>query len=70
MNNQYLNEEKYQKINKKVSKLSKIVLIAGLAIGATLISIGVITKNNVNKENKELKNEIREEHKLALEKDK
>lgn len=70
MNNQYLSEEKYQKINKKLSLVSKVVLVAGLAIGATLISIGVITKNNVNKENKELKNEIREENKIALEKDK
>jgi len=70
MNNHYLSEEKYQNTNKKISLLSKIVLVAGLAIGATLISIGFITKNNVDKENKELKNEIREEHKLALEKDK
>ena len=70
MDNKYLSEEKYQSTNKKLSLVSKIVLVAGLGIGATLISIGFITKNNVDKENKKLKNEIIEEYKAATEKDK
>lgn len=69
MNNQYLNEEKYKKINSKISLISKIILVVGFAIGITLISIGVVIKSNVNNENKKIESEIKEDAKKSLEKD-
>ena len=67
MNNNYLNEEKYQKINKKLSLVSKIVLVVGIGIGATLIFLGVNEKNKVKKENEQLKSDIKEEFKQKKE---
>ena len=69
MNNQYLNEEKYKKINSKISLISKIILVVGFAIGITLISIGVVIKSNVNNENRKIESEIKEDAKKSLEKD-
>ena len=54
---EYLTEENYEKAKKKLTKLSLIVLIVGLIIGITLISIGVVKKNNNAKENAERKHQ-------------
>lgn len=43
MNNaKYLNEEKYQKTNQKVKKLSLGILLGGLLVGGSLILTGII----------------------------
>ena len=41
MENKYLNEEKYQKTNNKVKKIGLSLLLIGVLIGGSLISIGV-----------------------------
>ncbi len=41
----YLNEEKYQKVVKKLSKISIIILILGLLIGGGLIAYGFFKSN-------------------------
>lgn len=43
---EYLNEENYQNIKKKLTKISLIVLIAGVCLGLGLIITGVILSNN------------------------
>lgn len=48
-NNKYLNEEEYQKNNKKVKKIGKILLIVGiitLVISILLIVLGIIGFSN------------------------
>lgn len=62
---EYLNEENYQKTKKKISKVSLIVLIAGLVIGLVLIILGVVSQNNAKKTNEERYNEA---YKLSQEK--
>ena len=41
----YLNEEKYQKVVKKLSKISIVILILGLLIGGGLIAYGFFKSN-------------------------
>lgn len=41
----YLNEEKYQKVVKKLSKISIVILIQGLLIGGGLIAYGFFKTN-------------------------
>lgn len=53
MKNEYLNEERYHNTNKKVSKTALIVLIVGLLIGLSLITLGIVNMNKVNSENSE-----------------
>ena len=53
MKNEYLNEEKYQTTNKKISKVALIVLIIGLLIGLSLIILGIVNMSKVNSENSE-----------------
>ena len=50
---EYLNEEWYQGVKKKITKLSLIIFISGLVIGCFLIGFGVYKQNNANKINKE-----------------
>lgn len=47
-NKELLNEEKFQKVNKKVSISAFIVLFIGLILGGTLIVLGItkVSKNN------------------------
>ncbi|HPQ78990.1 MAG TPA: hypothetical protein PLG47_00865 [Candidatus Dojkabacteria bacterium] len=45
----YLNEEEYQKVVKKLSRISIIILVFGLLIGGGLIGYGFIKSNEVNK---------------------
>ena len=42
---EYLNEEKYNKTQKKVKILSLLILIVGLVIGIGLIITGVVLSN-------------------------
>jgi len=69
MNNNYLNEQKYQKTKSKISLIALIVLLIGLGFGIFLISIGLenkkkidtkyseeTLKNQINKTNKKLTN--------------
>ena len=43
--NVYLNEERYQKTNKKVKKLALIILFIAIIIGGGLIATGIILSN-------------------------
>lgn len=45
---EYLNEEKYNKTQKKVKILSLLILIVGLVIGISLIITGVVLSNKSN----------------------
>lgn len=49
-NNKYLNEESYKKSKNKIKRISIIILIIGMLIGITLITLGVIDKMKVNSE--------------------
>ena len=56
---QYLNEEKYQKNKKNITKIAILVLIIGLLVGGGLITVGLI-KNNQTKLSMEEINQIQE----------
>lgn len=60
MNKEYLTEEQYQKTNRKLKKISIIILIVGISIAVLLITIGKIKSININKENQKIEKEIRE----------
>lgn len=45
---EYLNEEKYQKVVKKISMLSVVILAVGFFIGGGLIAYGFIKSNETN----------------------
>lgn len=47
-NNTYLNEEKYQKNKKTISKFALIVLIVGILIGVSLIATGLLKQGKIN----------------------
>ena len=44
-NKEYLNEENYQKTEKKLLKLSKIILIVAICLSASIITVGIINTN-------------------------
>lgn len=46
--NEFLNEERYQKNKKKISRIALIFLIVGLLIGLSLITTGLIKQNKIN----------------------
>lgn len=48
MEHKYLNEERYQKTTKKVSRAALIVLIVGILIGGSLITTGLIRQGKIN----------------------
>lgn len=60
MNKEYLTEEQYQKTNRKLKKISIIILIVGISIALLLITMGKIKSININKENQKIEKEIRE----------
>lgn len=64
---EYLTEENYQKGKKKVTKIALIVLIVGILIGASIITVGLIKQGKVNSQYSE-KNKA--EMQLQLEKEK
>ena len=64
-NNEYLNEENYQKTKKKITNASLIILIAGLVIGIGLIIVGAVSQISAKKTNEERHNEA---YKLSQEK--
>ena len=47
-NNEYLNEEKYQRTKKKINNIAKIVLLIGILIGVSLILKGVNYQKDIN----------------------
>lgn len=49
-NNKYLSEESYQKSKNKTKRISTIILIVGLLIGISLITLGVMEKLKINSE--------------------
>jgi flagellar basal body-associated protein FliL len=49
MQNEYLNEQKYQQTKKKISMVSVIILVVGLLLGATLITVGIVKMSAVDK---------------------
>ena len=50
---QYLTEEHYNKVNKKIKIISLVILILGLAIGGGLIAAGLIKTAEAKKTNEE-----------------
>ena len=46
-NNEILSEERYQKTKKKIARISAVILIVGLLLGAFLITIGIIKQGKV-----------------------
>lgn len=44
----FLNEEKYQKTKKKITRISLIILIVGVIIGGGLITTGLMKQSKVN----------------------
>lgn len=67
MSNKLLDEERYQKIKKKITGLALIILIIGLLLGGSLIATGIINQIKVDKSySKEAIAELRE--KLDIEK--
>lgn len=70
MNNNYLNEQKYQKTKSKISLIALIILVLGLSLGIFLISTGLENKktndtkyseenkqNQIDEINKKIENE-------------
>ena len=49
-NNKCLNEESYQKSKNKIKRISIIILIIGMLIGITLITLGIMEKMKINSE--------------------
>lgn len=70
-NNEYLNEEKYQKTKGKISIVAIIILIIGLVLGGSLIFLGInkINENNskYSDDNKSLLEEKLSKEKVKLE---
>ena len=58
-NSQYLNEEKFQKTKRKISKIALIIFMIGCLIGGSLIFVGI------NK-NKEVELKFSEDKKIEL----
>lgn len=48
--NEILSEERYQKTKKKIARISAIILIVGILLGASLITIGIIKQGKVASE--------------------
>ena len=48
---EYLNEEWYQKVNKKITTTALLIFLIGLLLGGSIITIGIIKTNNIKKEN-------------------
>lgn len=49
MQNEYLNEQKYQQTKKKISMASIIILVVGILLGLTLIVVGAVRMSAVDK---------------------
>lgn len=53
-NKEYLNEDWYQQVKKKITRLSLTILIIGSVIGASVIAVGVVKVNHAKSENEGL----------------
>lgn len=60
MKQEYLNEENYQQANTKLRNIAKLILIIGLLLGLSLITIGIMKSKSIDKENQNNANEIKE----------
>ena len=47
--NKYLNEDKYQKSKKKITRVAAIIMIAGIICGLSLIATGIIKNSSLEK---------------------
>lgn len=65
MNNNYLNEQKYQKTKSKISLIALIILLLGLGFGIFLISTGLENKkkNDTKYSEENIQNQINEVNK-------
>jgi len=54
---EYLTEENYQRTKRKISKIALIILLIGILIGGSIITVGIIKQSKINykysEENKE-----------------
>ncbi len=50
---QYLSEENYNRVNKKIKIIALVILIVGLLAGGVLIAVGVMKTNEAERINKE-----------------
>ena len=48
---EYLNEDWYQKVKKKITRTALFIFLIGLLLGGTIITIGIIKTNNIKMEN-------------------
>ena len=51
---EFLNEENYEKSKKKIANIALIILIVGLLIGGSLITIGIVKTGQAKKHNAEV----------------
>lgn len=58
----YLSEENYQKIKKKLLRISLVILIIGSLIGFSLIGIGLIKTNEIKKQNEQVVHQIEQSY--------
>lgn len=50
---EYLNEEWYQGVKKKITRISLVIFLVGIVIGGSLIGYGIYKQNNAKKVNDE-----------------
>lgn len=58
-NKEYLNEEWYQKVKKKITRISLLIFIIAVLVGGGLIATGIIKTDLSKKEAKEVNEERR-----------
>ena len=58
---EYLTEENYEKGKRKIKSIALIILIVGLLIGGSLITVGLVKRNEVNSQYSEESKAKREE---------
>ena len=69
---EYLSEKEYQKNKKKIIIISIVILIIGIALGGSIIGMGVVKQNKINNtyssdNKKELTDELaKEKEKLTI----
>lgn len=66
MSKKYLDEEWYQKVKKKIIRISLVILIIGLIAGGSVIAIGIIKTNQAKSTNQELYNKAYKESKNKI----
>lgn len=59
---EYLTEENYEKGKRKIKRIALIILIVGLLIGGSLITVGLVKRNEVNSQYSEESKANKKEH--------